>query len=83
MFSEYIQESAALQVDSWLDSRGLIATWTLILTLSMAYVDSPRWASRVALVVNNPPAGAGDVGDVCLIPESGRSPGGGHGNPLQ
>ena len=26
---------------------------------------------------------AGDVGDVGLIPGSGRSPGGGHGNPLQ
>ena len=26
---------------------------------------------------------AGDRGDTGLIPESGRSPGGGHGNPLQ
>jgi len=26
---------------------------------------------------------AGDAGDVGLIPGSGRSPGGGHGNPLQ
>ena len=34
-------------------------------------------------VVNNPPARAGDSGDVGLIPESGRSPGGGNGNPLQ
>ena len=25
----------------------------------------------------------GAAGNVCLIPESGRSPGGGHGNPLQ
>ena len=24
-----------------------------------------------------------NVGDPCLIPESGRSPGGGNGNPLQ
>ena len=31
-------------------------------------------------VVKNPPANEGDVG---LIPGSGRSPGGGHGNPLQ
>ena len=37
-------------------------------------------ASQVALVVRNPPANAGDVGSV---PESGRSLGGGHGNPLQ
>ena len=40
-------------------------------------------ASQVALVVNNQPANAGDIGDPGLIPGSGRSPGGGHGNPLQ
>ena len=34
-------------------------------------------------VVKNPPASAGDAGDVGLIPGSGRSPGGGHGNPSQ
>ena len=39
--------------------------------------------SQVALVVKNPPANAGDKRDVGLIPELGRSPGGGHGNPLQ
>ena len=50
------------------------------------------WTSQVALVVKNLPANAGDAGDAgdageagnaCLIPGSGRSPGGGHGNPLQ
>ena len=39
--------------------------------------------SQVALVVKNPPANAGDVRDVGLIPGLARSPGGGHGNPLQ
>ena len=29
------------------------------------------------------PANAGDERDTCLIPESGRSPGEGNGNPLQ
>ena len=33
--------------------------------------------------VKNLPANAGDVEDAGLIPESGRSPGGGNGNPLQ
>ena len=37
----------------------------------------------MVLVVNNPPASAGDVRDVGLIPGSRLSPGGGHGNPLQ
>ena len=40
-------------------------------------------ASQVALVVKNPPANAGDIRDVGSIPGSGRSPGGGHGDPLQ
>ena len=31
------------------------------------------WASKVALEVKNPPANAGDVRDVGLIPGSGRS----------
>ena len=34
-------------------------------------------------MVKNPPASAGDTGDMCSIPESGRSPGGGNDNPLQ
>ena len=34
-------------------------------------------------VVKNLPANAGDSGDPCSIPGSGRCPGGGHGNPLQ
>ena len=40
-------------------------------------------ASQVALVIMNLPANVGEVGDVGLIPGSGRSPGGGHGNPFQ
>ena len=37
----------------------------------------------MALAVKNPPAKAGDIKDTGLIPGSGRSPGGRHGNPLQ
>ena len=40
------------------------------------------WTSQVALVVKNLPANA-DVREAGSIPGSGRSPGGGHGNPLQ
>ena len=39
--------------------------------------------TQVALVAKNPPAYAGDVRDAGWIAGSGRSPGGGHGNPLQ
>ena len=34
-------------------------------------------------MVNNPSANARDIRDACSIPRLGRSPGGGHGNPLQ
>ena len=34
-------------------------------------------------MVKNPPVNAGDVRDAGLIRRSGKSPGGGHGNPLQ
>ena len=35
------------------------------------------------LVVKNPFANAGDIRDMGSIPGSGKTPGGGHGNPLQ
>ena len=41
------------------------------------------WASHVVLVVKSLPANVGNKRDRGLIPGSGRSPGGGHGNPLQ
>ena len=37
----------------------------------------------MALEVKNPPANTGDVRDAGSIPESGRFPRGGNGNPLQ
>ena len=40
-------------------------------------------ASQRLLVVKNLPANTGDIRDMGLIPGLGRSPGGGHGNPLQ
>ena len=43
----------------------------------------PTWASQVVPVVKNPLAKAGDIRDLGFIPRSGRSAGGGHGNPLQ
>ena len=44
---------------------------------------STIWGSQVVLVVKNPPASTGDLtGDMGSIPGSGRSPEGGHVNPL-
>ena len=51
-------------------------------TVNNILCQSP-WASQVALVVKNLPANVGDIRDAGSIPGWGRSPGGGHGNPLQ
>ena len=40
-------------------------------------------SSQVVLVVKNLLANAGDIRDMGSIPGLGRSPGEGHGNPLQ
>ena len=40
------------------------------------------WPCQVALAVKNPPDNAGDVRDVSSVLGWGRSPGGGHRNPL-
>jgi len=37
----------------------------------------------MSVMIKNPPANKGDVRDMGSMPGSGRSPGGGHGNPLQ
>ena len=42
-----------------------------------------QWASQVVPVVKNLPANAGYIREEDLTPGLGRSPGGGHGNPLQ
>ena len=41
-----------------------------------------HWVSQVGRVVKNPPANAGEVRDICLIPALGRCPGRGHSYPL-
>ena len=52
-------------------------------TYTFAYISHSIWASQVVLVVKNPPVSAGDVRDTGSNLGLGRSPGGGHGNPLQ
>ena len=50
---------------------------------TLLYVIFLSSSLRMAIVVKNLPANAGDKRDAGLIPGSGRSPGGGHDNPLQ
>ena len=48
----------------------------------LTYISSISRASQATLVVQNPPAGAGGVKDMGLIPGLGRSPRGGQPSPL-
>ena len=57
---------------------------SLVQTLSkFLEKEALQWASLVVPVVKNLPANARDVRDLGSTPGSGRSPGGGHGYPLQ
>ena len=61
-----------------------ILSWVIRVTyLSAELTDLSGQTSQVAPVVKHPPANAGDVRDVFLIPRLGRSPGEGNGSPLQ
>ena len=51
--------------------------------MSLMAKNLPAMWESPGLVLKNLPANAGDIGDVGLILGLGRSPGGGHGNPLQ
>ena len=62
-----------------------VYTYILLSNYQVSYIHIHTyiWVSQVAIVVKNPPAKAGDTRDPSTIPWSGRSPGGGHGYPLQ
>ena len=51
-------------------------------TVFLRWLRCMSGVSQVVIVVKNLPANAGDVRDAGSIPELGRSPEGGHGNPL-
>ena len=60
---------------------GLSFAWMFLCVCVCVYGEGGTF--QVSLVVKNLPANAGNVIDVGLIFESGRSPRGGNGNPLQ
>ena len=65
-------------MQAFLEKETIITLWAKIWCMFEI-----TWAPQVLLVVKNPPANAGDVRDLGLIQGSGRSPGEGHGYPLQ
>ena len=69
----------------WASVYGVAQSRTRLKWLSSSssfFYISPR-TSQVVLVVKDPPANAGNIGDNGLIPGSGRSPRREHGNTLQ
>ena len=66
----------------WATVHGIAKSQTQLSDLNFTFSTCER-AFQVALVVKSLPANAGDIRDMGSIPGSGRSPGGGHGNPLQ
>ena len=73
---EVLVKPSSRQLEMWSRAyeQTVMATWSQ---------SSTEGASQVALVVDNPPANARDMRDTGSIPGSGKSPGGGHGDPLQ
>ena len=55
----------------------------LILCISLGTLSLLEGIYLEMLEINNPPANAGDIRDMGLIPGSVRPLGRGHGNPLQ
>ena len=77
--------AAAAAISTWLpwvDITVILFSPLLFFPLNL-YLTLPFWVSQVVLVVKNSPANAGDIRDTCSSLASGRSPEGGHGNPLQ
>ena len=59
----------------------LSCIWLFATSLTVAH-QAPLSAPQVAVVAKNPPAMQETLRDTGSIPGLGRSPGGGHGNPL-
>ena len=68
-------EKFMMNIRQWIDE---IIMYYLLIVQTSKY-----WSSQVALVVKNLPANAGDIRDGGSILGWGKSPRGGHGNPLQ
>ena len=66
----------------WAAVYGVAQSWTRLKRLSSSS-SSSAGASQVVLVVKKPACHCRRLGEVGLIPAWGRSPGEGHGSPLQ
>ena len=74
----YLQIPTTVQTHKHYHLNTYQNSYSTIHTKTQIYKHTPQ-----VLVVKNLPANAGDIRDTGSIPGSERSPGGGHGNPLQ
>ena len=71
-------------IDGWMGKEAVIYMGTCCICIYTHIIECySATIYEVMLVANNLPFSAGDVRDSGLILKSGRSPWGGHGNPLQ
>ena len=77
MNTHFIKDNIEMKINRQTDTQHYQLSEKYELKLPYSY-----WASQVVLVVKNLPDNAGDVRDTGSIPGSGRSPRGGHSNPL-
>ena len=78
----FLQGIFPIQVWTHVSCISTFSSITTIMNKLTTPTTSP-WGFPSGSVVNNPPANAGDTGDVGSILGSGRPPGGGNVNPLQ
>ena len=72
------------RINVWKQHSENVVRLFLYFNLSYVILWPMTWrSSQVALVVKNPLTNAGDLRDMGSIPGLGRSPGGGHSNPVQ
>ena len=71
-------ETIQIATDGWIDK-----TWYLHITEYFSNLNKKRGFPGGAKPGKNLPASAGELRDAVLNAGSGRSPGGGHGDPLQ
>ena len=70
--------TAQLRVIAWMNKRQIPAYMLPIICCPSRQTQGlPRWLSKESVCQ------CGEAGDVGSVPELGRSPGGGHGNPLE
>ena len=79
----YIQQKSECSLGERHHSAYVHALKTLYILYTHTHIYMPYICLPSGSVVKNPPANAGDAGDMGSSPGSGRSPGKGHGNPLQ